>query len=279
MSGWIAIHRGSLEHELFERAPVTEWEAWARLIARAAWKKTTHRIRGNVHDVERGSFYCTLRELQAEFMWGSPNRVERFLKMLSERNMAEVSRETAKTYITICNYDKYQSNENGDGTANGTAVDTATEQPRNTKGTSKQINKKQKGAGAPAVRLEKFDEFWSAYPDGNYTANKDACRKKYLKAVKDGSAEADIISAVRAYARSEGVAKGFTQNPGNWLSAKGWKADNARTPSAVKATAPDETLLHFEAEREKHNAERKAKRSGGPRYTIGDPSLQAASRV
>lgn len=272
MSGWIAIHRGSFEHELFERAPVTEWEAWARLISRAAWKKTTHRIRGNVHDVERGSFYCTLRELQAEFMWGSPNRVERFLKMLSERNMAVVSRETAKTYITICNYDKYQSTENNGGTANGTAVDTATEQPRNTKGTSKQINKEQEDKSARSPSGSRLPSDW--VPDEAYFDY--AKSKGWSSAAVQAEAE-----NFRDYWISVAGAKG---RKADWLATwRTWiRRSTPKSPStapATKATRPDETLLHFEAEREKQAAARKAMRSGGPSYTIGSNKPRAASHA
>lgn len=129
MNGYIKAYRQGFDHDFFERSPVSEWEAWMRLIARAAWKDTRHRVGSKMHAVKRGSFFCTLRDLQAEFMWGSPNRVERFLRRLEKENMVRITRGTGKTQITVCNYEKYQGSRNSDGTA--------TEQPaehaRNTK--------------------------------------------------------------------------------------------------------------------------------------------------
>ena len=111
MSGWIAVTRSSFEHPAFKRSEVSEAEAWHRLIARAAHCKTRHRIKAEVMDVERGSFFCTLRELQSEFMWRSDARVRNFLKMLENERMIERTANAGKTHVTICNYDDYQSSE------------------------------------------------------------------------------------------------------------------------------------------------------------------------
>lgn len=141
MSGWIALTRDSFSHPLFKREPVTEWEAFARLIRRAAWEDTRHRVGGELMDVPRGSFFCTLRDLQLEFMWKSDARVRNFLKRLENERMIERKTNAGKTHVTICNYDEYQASERrGERKTNAPKT-----QDERTKVTSKQINKKQEG--------------------------------------------------------------------------------------------------------------------------------------
>lgn len=127
MSGWFLVARKGLDHDFFERSPVTEWEAWTRLIARAAWEDTKHRIGGKSLPVKRGSFYCTLRGLRREFMWASDKRVRGLLDRLEGAGMIARSAEHGKTHVTICNYDKYQvsgRSEDASGTQVGTQAGT-----------------------------------------------------------------------------------------------------------------------------------------------------------
>jgi hypothetical protein len=103
---------------MFKPGPVTEFEAWIRLVARAAYTDTHHRVGVVIVPVKRGSLYATLRDLQAEFKWRSDKRVRGFLQRLEASGMITMnaskhgrSRDARKTQITICNYDVYQSGE------------------------------------------------------------------------------------------------------------------------------------------------------------------------
>lgn len=113
MSGWIAIDRGIFDHEFFAKEAMSEREAFIWMVAKAAWKDTEHRIGSTMNFVPRGSFYCTLRELQKAWGWASDKRVRGFLKRTQERTQAgrmiETKTDAGKTLITICNYDTYQS--------------------------------------------------------------------------------------------------------------------------------------------------------------------------
>ena len=139
MSGWIALTRDSFKHPLFKREPVTEWEAFARLIRRAAWEDTRHRVGGELLPVARGSFFCTLRDLQLEFMWKSDARVRSFLKRLENERMIERKTNAGKTHVTICKYNEYQAGERKESQALNAPIT----QDERTKETSKQINNKQ----------------------------------------------------------------------------------------------------------------------------------------
>lgn len=136
MTGWIAMTRDSFKHPLFKREPVTEWEAFARLIRRAAWEDTRHRVGDALVDVPRGSFFCTLRELQSEFMWRSDTRVRKFLERLEKERMIERKTNAGKTHVTICNYEEYQSGERKDERKKNAQKT----QEKRTKETREQIN-------------------------------------------------------------------------------------------------------------------------------------------
>ncbi|NBW13847.1 MAG: hypothetical protein EBR82_38180 [Caulobacteraceae bacterium] len=111
MTGWIAISRDLFAHGFFAREPMSEREAWIWMIARAAWKDTTHRMGRETVDVPRGAFFCTLRELQQEWGWGSDTRVRNFIKRLEAEGMVNAGKDAKKTQITICNYDEFQNME------------------------------------------------------------------------------------------------------------------------------------------------------------------------
>ena len=108
MSGWIAVSRDIFQHDFFATEPMSEREAWVWMIARAAWEDTTHRVGSEMLSVLRGSFFCTLRELQSAWGWGSDTRVRAFLKRTQEERMIECKTNAKKTHITICNYDNFQ---------------------------------------------------------------------------------------------------------------------------------------------------------------------------
>ena len=142
MSGWIAISRDLLDHELFAPEPYTEREAWLWLIKEAAWQDTRHRVGNSMVDVPRGALIVTLRGLATKWKWPSEKRVRGFLERLENEEM--IGRKVVlgsgkkRTQVSICNYSEYQD-AGRKRDANGTQGRTQT--GRN-KETSKQINKK-----------------------------------------------------------------------------------------------------------------------------------------
>ena len=135
MSRWIRIQVGIFDHEIFEGQPFSERDAWIWIISKAAWKDTTHRVGFSVHDVKRGSFFTTVRQLQNEWKWKSTRKVHVFLKMLESETMIETTSETGKTLISVCNYSKYHPEGNEDETEFETSFETILKQERNTKDT------------------------------------------------------------------------------------------------------------------------------------------------
>ncbi|MCR8724551.1 hypothetical protein [Frigidibacter sp. ROC022] len=108
MNGWIALPRDIFEESAFTSAPMSEREAFIWMVARAAWKDTRHMVCGKLMPVPRGSFFCTIRELQSHFGWKSHKRVQGFLKKLQAGRLIDHQTDTGKSLVTICNYDKFQ---------------------------------------------------------------------------------------------------------------------------------------------------------------------------
>ena len=139
-TGWVSISRGIFEHEFFAREPFSEREAWVWMVAKAAWQDTRHRVGNDMVDVPRGSFFCTLRELQSAWMWRSDTRVRNFLKRTQAERMVKVKNNAKKTHVTICNYDNYQSSERKE---NAKKTQAPIENKRKENALKKQVNNKQ----------------------------------------------------------------------------------------------------------------------------------------
>lgn len=164
MSGWIAISRDLFSHEFFAREPMSEREAWVWMIAKAAWKETRHRIGGDVVDVPRGAFFCTLRELQSAWGWGSDKRVRTFLKRLQNERMIDASTDAGKTQISICNYEQYQeAGRNGDASKseNGRSRDALKEQENN----KQETKEKTSNEVSPPLAIDDVAEAVAAFND------------------------------------------------------------------------------------------------------------------
>lgn len=108
MSRWVRIQADILDHPLFANSERSESDAWLWLITHAAWSETHHRVRSDLVNVEAGSLFVTLRQLQNEWRWKSDKRVRTFLKTLEKLEMIVIKTDAGKTQITICNYMEYQ---------------------------------------------------------------------------------------------------------------------------------------------------------------------------
>lgn len=116
MSGWYAIKRGTISHELF--APVGKWskfEAWNWMIEAAAYKPTVIDIGGKPYTVPRGALCFSQRFLATKFKW-SKKALTTFLETLESHRAIELGvvetgtgTRSKRTQITLCNYDKYQA--------------------------------------------------------------------------------------------------------------------------------------------------------------------------
>jgi hypothetical protein len=127
--GVFALDRGWFDHPQFADEPFTEREAWAWLIAEAAWRTRKRRVGSIVVELKRGQLAASIRFLAERWKW-SKSRVERFLKRLKTGTMIGTDTGTGVLVITLCNYDKYQRVSLPGGTECGTEDGTTAGQQR-----------------------------------------------------------------------------------------------------------------------------------------------------
>jgi len=122
--GFVLIYRGLLDHPVFHDEP----EAWAfaSLILQAAWKPTRVRYKERTVVLERGQVAVSVRDF-GERWCRSKSWAQPFFDKLELAGMIEKKRDrgrdksgtasgTAVNVLTICNYDKYQTFQQRDGT-------------------------------------------------------------------------------------------------------------------------------------------------------------------
>lgn len=117
MIGYVKAYRSRFSHDLFRASktnPFCRGFAWDWMVARACWQTTTYDIRGKTVTLERGQFVASPEEMAAAWGW-SRAHVRRFLSRLQSDLMIGQETGQQKTIITICNYEKYQSDDEREG--------------------------------------------------------------------------------------------------------------------------------------------------------------------
>jgi len=116
MKGYYLMSRGWMDHPLFDTSkPFSKREAWVWIIERAAYSEYDTDVVGTIRTVERGSFYCSVRELAKHWKW-AVNSVQRYLEKLQKCQMIVLNCVHGKTVIYVMNYDTYQIRDNYDST-------------------------------------------------------------------------------------------------------------------------------------------------------------------
>lgn len=241
MSGTVNIARSLFDHAVFADEPKTEREAWIWLIMEASWKPRTRRVGAVVVETQRGQLAASVRFLASAWKWTAP-KVQRYLKRLEKMEMIRAQADTGVTVITICNYDQYQTG--------GQASDTAPIQPRYTSDTNekkeviREEGKKDANASSrsPAPQPARFDEFWDCYPHRGGTKRK---RKEavaaYLKAMRTGVSEQQIIEGARKAHADPSVQRGFARDPVSWLKQEGWADEIQPTLTVIPGGPRDQS--------------------------------------
>ncbi len=111
MTGWISIDRSIQNHWLFkEKRTFSKFEAWIYLLMEANHSKAKVPIGNQIVTVERGQRLTSILTLSDLFNW-SRFKVKTFLDLLESDGMLEVKTTSKYTFITIVNYDFYQSEQ------------------------------------------------------------------------------------------------------------------------------------------------------------------------
>lgn len=136
MSGFFLVTRGISKHHLFRRKP-DRVAVWMWLLDNAAWKETTHDVKGHAVVVPRGSVCVSERHI-AEQCGVGYQVVRTAIKRFKAEHMINATPTHGKNLISLCNYEKHQSPQ---GRSNALVNATPTQPQRNPNAQKEQGNK------------------------------------------------------------------------------------------------------------------------------------------
>lgn len=119
--GWIKLHRSIQNHWLWdlEDEPFDRRSAFIDLLMLANHARRKVFFKNEIIYVERGQTITSIRKLCEKWNW-SNTKVNNFLNLLESDGVIVMEKDTKKTVITICNYNKYQFMEEGTNDAQAT---------------------------------------------------------------------------------------------------------------------------------------------------------------
>lgn len=114
MEGWIKLHRGLLDNDLWKSEPFSRGQAWVDLLLLANHKESFFYKRGNKVIVKRGQVGRSSVELSDRWKW-SRTKINKFLKDLEKEQQIITHKSSVTQLLTIVNYDVYQEKEQQTG--------------------------------------------------------------------------------------------------------------------------------------------------------------------
>ena len=113
MSGWIKLHRQIRSHWVFKNA--NYFKAWVVIISEVNHKSTKVVIEGELIECKRGqsinSLATWVKILGDDW---TIQKLRTFLKLLEKDEMINTEGLRKTTRLTVCNYESYQSEQQGD---------------------------------------------------------------------------------------------------------------------------------------------------------------------
>ena len=183
MEGWIKLHRGLLESNVWTCEPFSRGQAWVDLLLLANHKDTFFYKRGHKIDVKRGQLGRSTVELSDRWKW-SRSKVNKFLKDLEKEQQIEQQKTNVTQIITIINYDEYQQKE--------------------------QQTEQQKSSRSAAEEQQK-DTYKNVNNDNN-----DNNEKKNIKAFDFSEIKKELLSEINLMNLAAILEKGVNANGGNF---------------------------------------------------------------
>lgn len=207
MSGWFAVKRGALFHDLLKpQGKYSRFEAWIWLLENACYEPTEIEIGGRPYMVPRGSCCFSMRFIAQKWRW-SRTAVETFLGQLEKVGTVEVteprtgpSRSQRRSQVTICNYDKYQF-DRAKEEAKNRAKNRAEEEQDNNITLDSSLRSESKGADAPIEFSIITKMVWEAgkqYLSQHNVKNEGGLIGRWLKTYKP----IEILNAIEAAQKS-----------------------------------------------------------------------------
>ena len=240
-NGFVKLDRGILDWEWYEDTYTAR--LFFHCILKANWKAGNWK--GQPY--ERGQFITSLPSLAKE-LGCSERNVRTALKHLI--STGEVTSKATNKYriITVCNYDKYQSNDR----QNDRQV-TGNRQASDRQVTADEEYKEIKNKRSNNIYASSFEEIWKIYPKKK---EKSASYKKYQARLNEGYKEEVLLKATKAY-----VAE--CEKTGRWVkTAKTFFGENTPFTDYLKAGEED-AAQETETERQQRLADEYNRKYGG----------------
>jgi hypothetical protein len=249
-NGWVKLHRKSVESGVFSDEKL--WKVWTWCLMRA-----THKAIDVKMSTGRGEIIVHLKP--GQFAFGRNQAAKElgmpastvWRKIVDRHNARKLDIHTDRHYsvITICNWRKYQLDENDDGQASGQAYGQAS-RTHTRRGEEKggllplgtsEDNYTSETSGTLALdtkkRNERFEIFWKAYPKKR---SKGQAERTWKKIDPDDALLETILAGIeRAKASHEWTKDGgeFIPYPSTWLNAKGWEDEHEHEPGRTRRTS------------------------------------------
>ena len=109
MTGWIKIHRGLKDHDVWLGERFTKGQAWVDLMMLATHTDRNLFIRGVEISLKVGDLAYSQVSLAERWRW-NPRTVNKFISWLAKRQMVQSKINNITTVISIINYERYQHN-------------------------------------------------------------------------------------------------------------------------------------------------------------------------
>lgn len=202
-SGFIQLHRKLLEWEWWDDHNTTRLFLYCLL--KANWKPNNWK---GVY-IDRGQFPTGLDALSKEIGL-SKQQIRTCLKKLQKSENINIQTTNKFSVVTVVNFDSYQ-NDNIKSTHKSTH-----EQQTN----NKQITTLEEGNKYNKEINILFEDFWVLFPRKR-RGDKQKGLRAFERALKKDSYE-NIMDGLRAYAKSDEVAKGFAKGCEAWLNDSRW---------------------------------------------------------
>ena len=141
--GWIKLHRDIVKHWIWKDP--NYFKAWTCILLEANHAETKVLIKNELIIVKRGQSVNSLKTWVSLFGKGwTVQKIRTFLKLLKDDSMINMEGLRNTTRITVCNYDKYQSQQHTDNTQTTRKQHAANTQPTTNKN-EKTLKNEKKG--------------------------------------------------------------------------------------------------------------------------------------
>lgn len=244
MTGYVKAYRDRFTHPLFKptaSSPFCRGYAWDWMVSRACWSATKYDVKGKSVALNRGQFIASPDEMAKAWGWSRSSTI-RFLERLKTEHMIESETGHGKTLVTVCNYEKYQSDNPSTGHINGHSGGHKADTNRTAKEEGKERKKdlRKEEIDLSCSPEAEFEQIWPHYPK---RVEKAAAKAEWIAARKSHSFE-EIAEPLRAYCRGrKGQDPHFTISLGRWLKRERWTDEPSHALNRARSSTDDLAAL------------------------------------